>query len=93
MSEDPCIGGRGSRKRLPLFEKALPGGEGCWLAEKWQLSPELELETFCQCNICVGGAALSSRSYRLQRLGGDISSLTDPLYSHSNVIKLLWNHD
>lgn len=33
---------------------AQPKGEG-WLAEKWQLSGKLELETFCQCNVCVGG--------------------------------------
>lgn len=34
-------------------------GEG-WLAEKWQLGRELELETLCQCNSRVGGGKYSS---------------------------------
>lgn len=45
---------------LPLLPLAAQqGGEG-WLAEKWQLSRELELETFCQCNSRVGGGEYSS---------------------------------
>ena len=45
---------------LPLLLwAAQQGGEG-WLAEKWQLSRELELETFCQCNSRVGGGEYSS---------------------------------